>query len=70
MWRALNWTQIDRALAAGPLSTQQLSWLEVEGQLRDWAETPGVPAREAQILRDAAETLTHWRSQEPGGNLP
>ena len=50
--------------------TQQLSWLEVEGRLREWAETPGVLVREAQTLREAAETLTHWRAQEPGGNLP
>ena len=71
----VDWEQIDRALAAGPpgaqpLSTQQLSWLEVEGRLREWAETPGILFREAQTLRDAAETLTHWRAQEPGGNLP
>ncbi|MCY0909846.1 MAG: hypothetical protein OWR62_15825 [Sulfobacillus thermotolerans] len=58
----VDWAQIDRALAAGPpgaqpLSPQQLSWLEVEGQLREWAETPSVLGREAQTLRDAAETL-------------
>ena len=55
---------------AQPLSPQQLSWREVEGRLREWAETPGVLGREAQTLRDAAETLTHWRAQEPSGNLP
>ena len=69
----IDWAAIDRALAAGPpqaqpLSPQQISWLDVESQLRAWAEgAQGYPHERSQ-LQQAADVLLHWRAREPGGN--
>ena len=69
----IDWAEIDRVLAAGPpgarvLSPEQLTWLEVELQLRNWAEGPDVIPSDRQILQLAARILTRWRAEQPGGH--
>jgi hypothetical protein len=72
---SIDWGEVDRVLAAGPptarpLSIPQLTWLEVEQRLQDWAAEPHVLPWERQDLEQAARILTSWRAREPGGNDP
>jgi len=71
----IDWAAIDAALAQGPpgaapLTPDQQTWLTVETALRQWAHdaTLGWPDERACRLR-AANILTHWRANEPGGNV-
>lgn len=64
----VDWAAINRAMATGPpqsmpLSTIQISYLEVENCLREWANQACPYAEEAKILIAAANVLTARRSR-------
>ena len=61
---------IDRALAAGPpgshaLTPTQQTWLDVELQLRAWAQEPTDYPSDHQEPEVAANVLTRWRGISP-----
>ena len=70
----VDWERIDRALAAGPpgtptLTTSQQSYLEMELQLRTWAQASDRTIGERQALESAANVLTHWRAISPPNDI-
>lgn len=66
----IDWDGVNEAMAKGPpnapsLTHAQLSYLEAEQQLREWATLAITPFhREKQQLIDAANVLRNCRSRE------
>ncbi len=66
----VDWEKVNEVIARGPqgappLSSLQLSYLEVEQQLREWANQPITPfSDEKRQLLHAAQVLTSCRARE------
>jgi hypothetical protein len=65
---SVDWKAVNRAMAKGPLgeaelTERQMSYLEVENHLRDWAVSPLSNPRESQQFILTADLLSSWRSQ-------
>lgn len=67
----VDWATVNRAMAEGPpgeapLTERQLSYVEVENHLLDWASSPISNTRESQQLIATAHLLSGWRSRMNG----
>ena len=66
----IDWEKVNEAMAKGPksappLTSVELSYLEVEQRLREWANQPITPyPDEARQLLHAAQVLTGCRARE------
>lgn len=67
---SVDWNKVNEAMARGApvapvLTHTQLTYLEVEQRLREWAnqQTAPFPGEKQQLL-DAANVLSDWRSRE------
>jgi hypothetical protein len=47
----------------GPITEEQLNYLEVENRLRDWADSVKSYPGESRLLLAAANLLSSWRSR-------
>ncbi|GEO28165.1 hypothetical protein AAC03nite_39500 [Alicyclobacillus acidoterrestris] len=64
----VDWNAVNRAMAEGPpgeaqLTDLQLSYLDVENHLREWAKSSKSSPLESQQLIVTANLLSSWRSR-------
>lgn len=62
-WAAINKAMADGPRYEGPITEEQLNYLEVENRLRDWADSVKSYPGESRLLLAAANLLSSWRSR-------
>lgn len=62
-WETINQSMAQGPSNAAPLTAEQLSYLEVENHLRDWANVAKSYPGESQQLLAAANVLSGFRSR-------